>query len=206
MKITIWFWVGILCLRLGAQDPVLFQAFYWDVPANGEWWDTLRIKAPELENLQVDMVWFPPPFKGNSGAYDMGYGIYDHFDAGEFNQNGSVETRFGSRTELEQAIAAYHTRGMEVICDVVWNHTMGGSAEYNPYVEDYVKNKAWYPLYPYDHYLYVYDNAPAGRYYVQVSGNKNDHSQTSYDDRVGYYAIRPWFTHSSGNNADGQSH
>ena len=195
-----------LPVLLLAQDPVLFQAFYWDVPANGEWWDTLRLKAPDLQNLQVDMVWFPPPFKGNSGAYDMGYGIYDHFDAGEFNQKGSVETRFGSRVELEQAIAAYHNRGMEVICDVVWNHTMGGDAEYNSYVQDYIKNKAWYPLYPYDHYLYVFANAPAGRYYVQVSGNKNDHSQTSYDDRVGYYAIRPWFSTSSGNNADGQAH
>ncbi|RMI09794.1 MAG: alpha-amylase, partial [Calditrichaeota bacterium] len=73
-------------LFLRAQDPVLFQGFYWDVPAGGIWWDTLAAKAGELADVGIDMIWFPPPFKGAGGDLDMGYGIYDHFDAGEFLQ------------------------------------------------------------------------------------------------------------------------
>ncbi|RMI09326.1 MAG: hypothetical protein D6681_07215, partial [Calditrichaeota bacterium] len=153
-----------------------------------------------------DMIWFPPPFKGAGGDLDMGYGIYDHFDAGEFLQNGTVETRFGSRAELENAIQAYHNAGIEVICDIVLNHVFGGNPEYNPWLADYILNRAWYPVMPYDHYLYVFAAAPAGRYYVQVAGNRNDHAQTAYDDREGYYSIRPWFNHASGQNADGQPH
>ncbi len=189
-----------------SQDPVLFQGFYWDVPAGGVWWDTLRTKAPTLDSAGIDMIWFPSPFKGAGGGYDMGYGIYDHYDAGEFDQNGTVETRFGSKAELLAAIAAYHNSGMQVICDVVLNHVYGGDLEANPDVEDYIKNKSWYPVYPYDRYAYVYENAPAGRYYVQVKGNKYDHTQTSYVDNEGYYALRPWFSNSTGQNANGQPH
>lgn len=192
--------------HLFAQDPVLFQGFYWDVPAGGVWWDTLSAKSSVLGQAEVDMVWFPSPFKGSGGAYDMGYGIYDHFDAGEYDQNGTTETRFGSKSELLNAIAAYHNAGMEVVCDVVLNHVFGGDAEENPDLQDYIINKSWYPVYPYDRYLYVYQNAPAGRYYVQVKGNKYDHSQTAYVDNEGYYALRPWFTNASGQNADGQPH
>ena len=197
---------ALLVLPAAAQDPVLFQGFYWDVPAGGTWWDTLAAKSPELGDAGVDMLWFPSPFKGFGGAYDMGYGIADHFDAGEFDQNGTVETRFGSRTELTAAIQATHSAGMEAVCDIVFNHVFGGNPEYNPFLEDYILTRSWWPVMPYDKYLYVYESAPAGRYYVQLSGNQYNHSQTGYDDREGYYSIRPWFTHSSGMNADGQAH
>lgn len=198
--------IGLIFLGkpTAAQDPVLFQNFYWDVPAGGNWWNTIAGEAENLADAGVDMVWFPSPFKGFGGAFDMGYGIYDHFDAGEFLQNGTTETRFGSRAELQAAIQAYQNAGHEVICDVILNHTIGGNLEDNPYLEDYIVNRGWYPVMPYDKYMYVYQNALPGRYYVQISGNQNDHSQTGYDDREGYYSVRPWYSHSSGQNADGQ--
>ncbi len=187
-----------------AQDPTLMQVFYWDVPSGGVWWDSLAAKAPDLAAHGVDKVWFPPPFKGASGGYDMGYGIADHFDAGEFNQYGSTSTRFGTRAQLENAIAAYHNLGVDVVCDIVMNHTLGGSLEQNDYVYNYVMADR-YPLYPYGNYMYVWNNAPAETYYFKIKAGANDFSETTQDDRVGYYSVRPWFNHSSGQNADGQA-
>ena len=190
---------------LYAQDPVLFQAFYWDVPANQVWWDSLTAVTPDLAARGVDKLWLPPPFKGASGGYDMGYGIADHFDAGEYNQYGSVPTRFGNRNQLENLINTAHGHGMDVICDIVMNHTLGGSLELNPYVHDYVMADR-YPLYPYGNYMYVWNNAPAETYYFKIRAGANDFAETSQDDRVGYYSVRPWFNHSSGQNADNQPH
>jgi len=197
--------LGSLATKTQAQDPTLFQAFYWDVPAGSVWWDSLATKAADLANHGINKVWFPPPFKGASGGYDMGYGIADHFDAGEYNQYGSVDTRFGSRAQLESAMAAYHTRGVDVICDIVMNHTLGGSLELNPYVHNYVMADR-YPLYPYGNYMYVWNNAPAETYYLKIKAGANDFSETTQDDRVGYYSLRPWFNEASGQNADGQPH
>ncbi|RMH66671.1 MAG: DUF1939 domain-containing protein [Calditrichaeota bacterium] len=201
-------WLNLLSLAVlivRAQDPVLFQAFYWDVPGNQVWWDSLRTVAPALAAKGVDKLWLPPPFKGSGGGYDMGYGIADHFDAGEFDQYGSVSTRFGSRGQLESLIQTIHASGMDAICDIVMNHTMGGSLEYNPYVHDYVMADR-YPLYPYGNYMYVWNNAPAETYYFKIKGGANDFTETTQDDRTGYYSIRPWYNHASGQNADGQSH
>ena len=33
-----------------------------------------------------------PGSKGNAGGYDVGYGCYDLFDLGEFDQKGSIRT------------------------------------------------------------------------------------------------------------------
>ncbi len=199
------FYLFLLLRFAPAQDPTLLQAFYWDVPAGGIWWDSLASKAGDLGQYGLDMVWFPSPFKGSGGSYDMGYGIYDHFDAGEFYQNGTTETRFGSRTELQSAISAFHTAGVEVVCDIVINHTLGGDLEANSALHTYVQSDQ-YPVFPYSGYMYVLAAAPAGNYYFKIRGTAYDYTETGQDDRVGYYAVRPWFTHSSGLNAEGQPH
>jgi alpha-amylase len=204
MKTTLILLIILFCLKpLFAQDPTSIQGFYWDVPAGGIWWDSLATKAADMGTHGIDKIWFPSPFKGSGGGLDMGYGIADHFDAGEFNQYGSTETRFGSRTELESAILAYHNQGMEVICDIVMNHTLGGSIEKNSFVHDYVMADR-YPLFPFNNYMYVWQNAPVETYYLKIKAGANDFTETTQDDRVGYYSARPWFNHSSGQNADGQ--
>jgi len=90
-------------------DDVMMQAFYWDVPVDdqakdGTWWDHLSSLAPELRTAGISSLWTPIPAKGNWGIYDSGYGIYDHYDLGNYDQKGSVETRYGSRAELERMI------------------------------------------------------------------------------------------------------
>ncbi len=127
-------------------DDVMMQAFYWDVPVdeqakNGSWWDHLREMAPELKAAGISSLWTPVPAKGNWGIVDSGYGIYDHYDLGNYDQKGTMETRYGSRAELEQMIGAMHDVGISVYSDVVLNHLYGGdeNLEANPVVTAYVK-------------------------------------------------------------------
>ena len=94
-----------LTSAIQAQDDVMMQAFYWDVPVdandkNGTWWDVLSQQAVELSQAGVTGIWTPAPSKGNFGIHDMGYGVFDHYDLGNYDQKGAVETRFGSRAEL----------------------------------------------------------------------------------------------------------
>ena len=127
-------------------DDVMMQAFYWDVPVNdkakdGSWWDHLREKAHEIKDAGISSLWTPIPAKGNWGIYDSGYGIYDHYDLGNYEQKGTVETRYGSRNELEHMISKMHEVGINVYSDVVLNHLYGGdeNLEANPAVTSYVK-------------------------------------------------------------------
>lgn len=144
------------CLILAQNNisNVMMQAFYWDVPVdeankNGSWWDHLREIAPELKDVGITSVWTPVPAKGNWGIVDSGYGIYDHFDLGNYFQKGTIETRYGSRKELEEMIAEMHRNNIKVYSDVVLNHLYGGDENFekNPVVTDYVKSgrKEAYP-------------------------------------------------------------
>ncbi|MCM4155625.1 alpha-amylase [Gramella sp. AN32] len=114
---------------------VMMQAFYWDVEPRFGWWDLLSEKVEGWADAGVDRIWLPVASKGNSGGYSMGYDPSDYFDFGEYNQHGTVETRFGSREELENLIAKAHENDLEVIADIVLNHNSGGGLEYNPYRE-----------------------------------------------------------------------
>ena len=127
-------------------DDVMMQAFYWDVPVddqakNGTWWDHLSSLASELRAAGISSLWTPIPAKGNWGIYDSGYGIYDHYDLGNYEQKGTVETRYGSRAELGLMIATMHKAGIKVYSDVVLNHLYGGDENFeaNPAVTAYAK-------------------------------------------------------------------
>ena len=112
---------------------VLMQAFYWDVPAGGAWWNTVKSKIDAWSNVGINAIWLPPATKAQNGAFSMGYDPYDYFDFGEFNQNGSIETRFGSKTELLSLINKAHSKNIQVFADIVLNHNSGGQLEYNNY-------------------------------------------------------------------------
>lgn len=107
---------------------MLLQAFYWDVPQDPPWWTVLADSADDFAASGITSLWLPPPYKGGAGDNDVGYGVYDRYDLGEHNQKGSVRTRYGTRAELEAAIAALHARKIAVYADVVMNHMMGADA------------------------------------------------------------------------------
>lgn len=114
---------------------VMMQSFYWDVEPRHEWWNNLSDKVADWADAGIDRLWLPVATKGQSGGYSMGYDVSDYFDFGNFNQHGTVPTRFGTRAELESLIKKSHDNGLEVIADIVINHNSGGGEEYNPYRE-----------------------------------------------------------------------
>lgn len=122
-------------LKATSNASVMMQGFYWDVPDGGSWWDTLSVKVVEWSDVGFNAVWLPPVSKALSGGYSMGYDPFDYYDFGEYDQMGSVETRFGSKTELQNLISIAHTNGLLVYADIVINHNGGGDLEANPYTE-----------------------------------------------------------------------
>ena len=107
------------------SNGVIFQAFQWYLPS-GALWSDLAGSAQALADAGFTAVWIPPCSKGAGGGYDVGYGAYDLFDLGEFDQKNSVPTKYGTREELLDAVAALQQRGLQVYCDVVFNHKDGG--------------------------------------------------------------------------------
>lgn len=165
-----------------AQNDVMMQAFYWDVPVDfenrdGTWWDNLKEKAKILSKAGFTAIWVPPPSKGNWGIYDMGYGIFDHYDLGNYEQKGTVETRFGSRGELESMISTMHSRdiNIKVYADIVLNHlyTDSNQQENNPAVKQYVFDEAkrygkQYQSYPTNEIVWIIPDASEGDYYIKI--------------------------------------
>lgn len=107
------------------KNGVLFQYFEWNLPADSQLWNQLARDAAHLASIGVTSVWIPPAYKGG-GINDVGYGAYDLYDFGEFDQKGTVATKYGTRAELENAIHALHDNGIQVVLDTVLNHKMNG--------------------------------------------------------------------------------
>ena len=109
----------------------MLQLFHWYLPGGGTLWREAAERADELAHAGFTDVWLPPAFKGHVGGYDVGYGVYDPYDLGEFDQKGTIPTKYGTRAEYLGAIAALQARGLRVLADVVWNHRLGadGSEE-----------------------------------------------------------------------------
>ncbi|UII30831.1 alpha-amylase [Fulvivirga ulvae] len=123
---------------LNAKNPgpgggVLMQAFYWDVPAGGTWYNTVKSKLASWDAAGFSAIWLPPVSKAQNGPFSMGYDPADYFDFGHYNQHGSVETRFGSKSELQSLISTAHNLNIDVYADIVINHNSGGDLEANPY-------------------------------------------------------------------------
>ena len=110
-------------------NGAMMQFFHWYTPDDGSWWKELTKKAPELAKAGFTSLWLPPAYKGVGGASDVGYGVYDLFDLGEFDQKGSVRTKYGTRDEYLEAIRAAKDAGMQVYADIVFNHKLGADQE-----------------------------------------------------------------------------
>lgn len=106
-------------------NGVIFQYFEWYLPDEGVLWKNLRDDAQRLKEIGVTGVWIPPSTKG-TGSDDVGYGVYDLYDLGEFDQKGTVRTKYGTKEELHEVIKALHDQGIAVYADVVLNHKAGG--------------------------------------------------------------------------------
>ena len=107
------------------MNGLLLQAFSWYEPDDGSHWRRIADSAARWAQLGVTACWLPPAYKGKGGAVDVGYGVYDLFDLGEFDQKGSVRTKYGTKEEYLRAIGALHEAGIQVLADAVFNHRLG---------------------------------------------------------------------------------
>ncbi len=116
------------------MNSVIMQAFYWEMqqgdyaikyPEENNLWVLLAQRAEELANLGITSIWLPPANKGKAGRHDVGYGTYDLWDLGEFEQQGTVRTKYGTKKELEEAIEVLHQQGIDILYDAVLNHRLG---------------------------------------------------------------------------------
>lgn len=104
----------------------MLQYFQWYYPANGSLWNKMKADAEKLKEFGIDTLWIPPAHKGMDGPRSTGYDSYDLYDLGEFDQKGSVATKYGTKQELLEAVAAARAAGVQVYVDIVLNHLGGG--------------------------------------------------------------------------------
>ena len=112
-------------IKAMAENPTLFQAFEWNVPADQQHWNRLRRTLPQLKAIGFDNIWLPPACKGNNFKGN-GYDIYDLYDLGEFNQKGSRSTKWGSKEDLVALATEAQSIGIGLYFDAVLNHRCGG--------------------------------------------------------------------------------
>lgn len=106
------------------HNGLLFQGFEWYLSDDGNFYNDLILKLEDLNNIGVTAIWLPPVCKA-TGTNDTGYGIYDLYDLGEFDQKGSVRTKYGTIEELKKLIEEIHKKDIQVYADVVLNHKAG---------------------------------------------------------------------------------
>ncbi|MGB3671900.1 MAG: alpha-amylase [Phormidesmis sp.] len=114
---------------MSAPNGVMMQYFHWYSEPDGKLWKEVTERAEALAAAGVTALWLPPAYKGAAGGYDIGYGVYDLYDLGEFDQKGSVRTKYGTKDEYISAIESIKRTGMAVYADIVLNHKMGGDEE-----------------------------------------------------------------------------
>jgi len=106
-------------------NGTIIQYFEWYMDEKQDLWNRIAENAEKLSNMGITAMWLPPAFKGMGGKYDVGYGAYDLYDLGEFDQKGTVKTKYGSKDEYLNCIIALNQAGIESYADIVLDHKMG---------------------------------------------------------------------------------
>jgi alpha-amylase len=136
---------------MAAENGVMLQVFHWYSPVGGLWNDLAR-SARAIAESGFTSVWIPPCGKGSGGKNDVGYGAYDLFDLGEFDQKDTLATKYGTKDELLRAIAAAQRAGLSVYGDVVFNHKDGADFTETVVAQEVdrlhrnVAASDWYPI------------------------------------------------------------
>jgi alpha-amylase len=103
----------------------MMQYFEWYLPSDSTLWNKVAKDATHLSNLGINFIWLPPAYKGQAGVNDVGYGVYDLYDLGEFNQKNTIPTKYGTKDEYLSAIKVLKENNLKVLADIVLNHKMG---------------------------------------------------------------------------------
>lgn len=109
-------------------NGIIMQYFEWYLNCNGQLWNQIIKEVEKLSKIGITALWLPPAFKGIGGKDEVGYGVYDVYDLGEFDQKGTVKTKYGSKDEYIEMIEVLKQNGIESYADIVLNHKMGADA------------------------------------------------------------------------------
>ena len=106
------------------ENQTMMQYFEWYLPDDGLFWQRCMAQADRIRESGIKAVWLPPAYKGSSSA-DVGYGVYDLYDLGEFDQKGTIRTKYGTAEEYKAAVRTLQEKGIWVMADIVMNHRVG---------------------------------------------------------------------------------
>lgn len=106
------------------MNGLMLQGFEWELIDDGNHYNFLRENLEYFKEKGFTSIWLPPVTKA-TGTNDVGYGTYDLYDLGEFDQKGSVRTKYGTKEELHQLIDKAHELGISIYADLVLNHKAG---------------------------------------------------------------------------------
>lgn len=108
------------------MNSTMLQGFHWYSEGGAVLYDQLRDAADWFADLGITSVWFPPAYKAQGGGYSVGYDPYDLYDLGEFDQKGSIATKYGTKEQYLDACRTLQQKGISIIADIVLNHKAGG--------------------------------------------------------------------------------
>ncbi len=106
-------------------NGVIMQYFEWYMDCKQNLWNDIAKEAEKLADIGITALWLPPAYKGMGGKDEVGYAVYDVYDLGEFDQKGTIKTKYGSKEEYLNCIMALKQNGIESYADIVLNHKMG---------------------------------------------------------------------------------
>ena len=107
------------------NNETIMQYFEWYLPNDASLWKKVAQEAQKLGELGITALWLPPAYKSSEGINGVGYAVYDLYDLGEFDQKGSIPTKYGTKDEYLSAIEALHKYNVKVYADTVLNHNFG---------------------------------------------------------------------------------
>ncbi len=169
---------------------VMMQAFEWYLDSDGNHFKRLRENLKDLKESGIDALWLPPFYKGTS-ENDVGYGVYDLYDLGEFDQKGTIRTKYGTKQELLDLIEEAHRLGINIYADVVVNHKAGADEkELFQAVEVDPNDRNIEISEPHDIEGWTKFTFPGrGDKYSNFKWNFNHFNGVDYDDRTGKSGI-----------------
>ena len=106
-------------------NETMMQFFEWNLTSDCSLWNTISENAKLLSSIGITSLWLPPAYKATGGINDTGYGVYDLYDLGEFDQKGTIPTKYGTKDEYLKAIQTLKSNYIKVFADVVLNHKLG---------------------------------------------------------------------------------
>ncbi|KAF2035604.1 thermostable alpha-amylase [Setomelanomma holmii] len=104
-----------------SKNPIIFQAFEWHSAADHKHWQRLEKALPSLAAVGITHLWLPPGSKARD-TQSNGYDIYDAYDLCEFDQKGTIPTKWGTKTDLMSLVTACREQGVGLIWDAILNH------------------------------------------------------------------------------------